>query len=936
MTHAEQARLNDERRPYQWLYAKTNRDNRDEIHLLLYHLIDVGAAAHAIWHSALAPSFRTHIATLLGTTPDEAGRFVAFMAALHDLGKAGPTYQYKYSPPWLRERFAAIGLTEPGHYNYMTRTCPHATVTAWALPDLLVEYEGYAESFAHKVSLALGGHHGSWPGREAMEGIDDRQCPLWAEVRRELYEEVRAIFPPPPVTVQWTYPDLNILLALLSGLVSVADWIGSNATYFALKSDVLDGPTYAREIATAAAQRALRKLGWLGWQPTGTMHSFDQAYAYLNFDEPRSVQREIIAAAIDAPPETLLIIEAPTGIGKTEVAQYLTDVWLQRHGQRGFYIAMPTQATSNQMYGRTQRFLAHNYPTDLINIPLAHGNAMFDASQATVRLNEVGDEEKEQLGVVAMSWFVQKSKQTLLAPFGVGTVDQTLLSILQTRHFFVRLLGLSHKVIIFDEIHAYDTYMSTLFERLLTWLRALGASVIMLSATLPAATRQRFVKCYSGQDLPPNPDTPLPYPALTIAHAGQTPQTIQLTKPKEYSLQLNWLEGNTPADVVAFLEAELADGGCAAVICNTVKRAQDIYQALDAARQAQGPDGLPRLDVREENLILFHARFPFAWRQPIEDTVLAKFGKPDEEHGDRRPKPREKAIVVATQVIEQSLDLDFDVMVTELAPIDLLLQRAGRLHRHSQRDEHRRHPRRLTILPPDVADGPPAFGVNELIYERFRLLKTYRLLREKPSLNIIAETARLIEAVYTDATQDDDPAWQEALQETHRKMKKDESIQSSKAQQPRIMPPDEPRLLSQTHLGLREEDPTVHETFQAKTRDIAPGISLVCLFSAGEGVRLSPDDDAPPFDYRKLLTPDRAKALWQNSITTQNWTLIRHFGPQEDTVPAAWREHPVLRYARPVIFNDGRYHFNESGKAYELRLDRKLGLQLIDLSKEVA
>ena len=123
---------------------------------------------------------------------------------------------------------------------------------------------------------------------------------------------------------------------------------------------------------------------------------------------------------------------------------------------------------------------------------------------------------------------VEKSKQTLLAPFGVGTVDQTLLGILQTRHFFVRLLGLSHKVLIFDEVHAYDAYMSTLFERLLKWLRAIGTSVIMLSATLPTATRQKLVKAYTGQDLLPDPENPLPYPALTIAHPQRPPQTLSL------------------------------------------------------------------------------------------------------------------------------------------------------------------------------------------------------------------------------------------------------------------------------------------------------------------------------------------------------------------------------------------------------------------------
>lgn len=926
---------NQHRMPYQWLYAKTDRQNRDRIHLLLYHLLDVGTVAHAIWETVFTLSFRQQIAGLLGTTVVEAGRFVAFVAALHDLGKAGPAYQNKYAPPWLREQFKEIGLLiECHHYNTVTQKCPHATVTTWALPKLLVEYEGYDDSFAQKIGIALGGHHGNWPGPFATEGINDARCLLWDQMRHDLYQEVRSVFTPPQVTVEFAPYDLNTLLTLLSGLTSVADWVGSNARFFELNSDVVSAEEYATQTAIPAAQNALKKLGWLGWQPTGVVREFSQAYAYLNFDKPHTVQQEIIEAALDAPASTLLIVEAPTGIGKTEIAQYLTDVWLQKHNGRGFYIAMPTQATSNQMFDRTTQFLAHNYPDDLINIPLAHGNAMFERKQADMQLNEVGDDEVGR--VVAMSWFVQKSKQTLLAPFGVGTVDQTLLGVLQTRHFFVRLLGLSHKVLIFDEIHAYDAYMSTLFERLLKWLRAIGTSVIMLSATLPTATRQRFVKAYTGQDLLLDPENPLPYPALTIAHAQQPPRTIPLTKPADHTLKLNWLDNNSPEAILDFLRTELADGGCAAVICNTVKRAQTIFELLEQGRQQKGADGSPLLDIKKENLILFHARFPFAWRAPIEKDVLAKFGKPDKENGDRRPDPPAKVIVVATQVIEQSLDLDFDVMVTDLAPIDLLLQRAGRLHRHNLREANRRHPRRLTIALPDLVDGLPAFGVDELIYERYLLLQTHRQLHGRRELTIPKETATLIESVYTDTIHDDDPIWQTALLTAHQKLKQDQREQDKKAKQPLIRPPEDYGLLSRTILGLNEDNPTVHETLQAKTRDIAPGITLVCLFQAEHGVRLSPDNDAPAFDHLAPLARDdeRARELWQNSITVQNWTLIHHFGPQEESVPTAWREHPVLRYTRPVIFVEGIYRFTHNAKTYELRLSRTLGLQVINLSEQ--
>jgi hypothetical protein len=224
--------------------------------------------------------------------------------------------------------------------------------------------------------------------------------------------------------------------------------------------------------------------------------------------------------------------------------------------------------------------------------------------------------------------------------------------------------------------------------------------------------------------------------------------------------------------------------------------------------------------------------------------------------------------------------------------------------------------------------------VDELIYERYLLLQTYRQIHERSELTIPKETAELIESVYTDAIHDDDLAWQSALQTAYQKMELDQYVQGSKAKRPLVMSPDNSRLLSQTFLGLEEDNPNIHETFQAKTRDIAPGIALVCLFQAEDGVRLSPDGDDPIFDHHAPLTPERARELWQNSIKVQSWTLIHHFSPQEDSVPATWRKHPVLRYSRPVVFVNGLYRFTYKGKSYELRLSRSLGLQLSDLSEQ--
>jgi CRISPR-associated endonuclease/helicase Cas3 len=726
--------------PYQLPYAKTNPDNSNQIHLLLYHLVDVGQVALVMWQEVLTASIRQRLSDMLNLTISQAGGFVAFLAGLHDIGKAGPAYQQKYAPDWLRKELKDAGLGWMGIGKAYEPKTPHGTVSTWTLAELLPEMLALDRRFAYQIAVALGGHHGSWPPPGAADGIDDQsKYPLWDQVRRDLFWELQAVFhPPTAVTPPTNHTDLNTFLTIFSGLVSVADWLGSrNKECFGFMEQAMPTRQYA-DRAMQKAKESLGDLGWIGWQPDGRSLSFTEAFAYLkDIREPRGVQAEVIAAAQDAPTPVLLILEAPTGIGKTETAVYLADHWLQTHQGRGLYVAMPTQATSNQMYGRIGDFLNHHYADMAVNFHLVHGHAAWlDELKEKVELQSVGDDKDGKAGVQAESWFAPR-KRTLLAPFGVGTVDQTLMSILQTHHFFVRLFGLSHKVIIFDEVHAYDTFMSTLFHRLLEWLSAVGTSVIILSATLPAKTRSELVQAYMGHELP---DTPVSYPTLTIADSNTKPRTIELTPPENITLQLGWDVGREPEEILVYLQEKLVDGGCTAVICNTVRRAQDIYRVLDKARQ----DGL--LDIEEDNLILFHARFPPIWRQAIEEQVLRKFGKPDED--GLSPYRPQKAIVVATQVIEQSLDLDFDLMITDLAPIDLLIQRAGRLHRH-QRAERNGHERRLvTTQPPQDETGLPDFDSDVYVYEPYILLRSYLALHNRPVILLPGQTVELIEAVY--------------------------------------------------------------------------------------------------------------------------------------------------------------------------------------------
>ncbi len=905
---------------YQLPYAKTNYpDNKDEIHLLLYHLIDVGQVTLALWQAVLTGSIRQRLAQMLNLSIDDAGRFIAFLAALHDLGKAVPGYQKKYGPLWLQEELKKAGLGLEGLGKAYDKAFPHGTVSTWALMKLLPEIIGLDKSFAYKIAVAIGGHHGSWPAPDATDPLG-KDSDQWDDVRRDLLWEAQAVFQPPrAVMPPADKTALNTFLTILSGLVSVADWVGSrNKECFGFVEHVI--PT--RQYATRSAQKAreaLVDLGWLGWQPTGQVRTFAEVFAYLNFATPHGIQAQVIAAAQNLQPSALLILEAPTGIGKTETALYLADTWLQQYAGRGLYVAMPTQATSNQMYERVGNFLNHRYPESdrPINYHLVHGQAAWqDELKNKVELQNIGDGTAAR--VLAESWFTPR-KRTLLAPFGVGTVDQTLMSILQTRHFFVRLFGLSHKVVIFDEVHAYDTFMSTLFYRLLEWLSAIGTSVIILSATLPAATRRKLVEAYTGQQLP---ESRAEYPTLTIATPEREPQIIELPRPKDVTLQVSWEVGRAETDILDYLRRELAQGGCAAVICNTVRRSQAIYRVLDEARKRDD------LDIPEDDLILFHARFPPIWRQAIEQKVLAKFGKPD-KNGQSPQRPA-KAIVVATQVIEQSLDLDFDLMLTDLAPVDLIIQRAGRLHRHprSEQDRHG-HPRRLVITEPDEKDqdGFPGFDNDEYVYAPYILLRSFYALKAKGNqITLPHDTTTLIEQVYGDlALLDSLSAPQlEAIKTAERKMNEDDREAKQKAARQLILSPGKSRLLEQSIADLDEESPDVHATFRAQTRDIDPGISLVCLHRedgqlfiytpAGQlAVNL---DEAPPFT--------QIKHLQQNTITVQHKAVFHHF--LEMAPPPSWQKEAALRHCRALIFDRGVH--TEVPK-YTLRLSPKFGLEII-------
>jgi len=905
--------ISSDMKSYSYLWAKADKKDSSKVHRLAYHLIDVGQVALGMWNKSIDAETKRQFCKWLSCDEETAGRTLAFLISLHDLGKASPTFQVKYKP--IINEILKTGFWLPK--NTLPQSSPHGVVSTWALKLLLPEMLKISKDDAGHIAHALGGHHGSWPIPAQMlqvnssdKGSDD---PSWDIARQELVQAMKDIFNP---ALEFSLPqdqqELNVMLTLFSGFTSVADWIGSMTEHFPYEKNTnlplngLDG--YVARSAKAA-ETALTQLGWFGWQADGKTLSFSEMFPF----KMNSVQEKVVEEAGKISQPALLILESPTGSGKTEAALYVADTWLQSQRGHGMYIAMPTQATSNQMYQRTKDFLVKRYADQkTVNLHLVHGGALLEDSKADAEAVYDEDRNDSQGAVRAETWFLPR-KRTLLAPFGVGTVDQALMSVLQTRHFFVRMFGLQNKVVIFDEVHAYDTYMSELFKRLLMWLRQIGVSVILLSATLPEKTRRELTAAYLGEKKVEVP--PVEYPRLTIASKDGV-QSIHFESPSSRTVQLEWSDIDAKT-IVEKLRSALQNGGCAAVICNRVQRAQDLYNEIKLA-------GL----VPEEDLTLFHARFPFQWRKEIEDKVLGLFGKNKDDASKPNPLRPTKAIVVATQVIEQSLDLDFDYMISDLAPIDLLIQRAGRLHRHDQNDVVR--PKNLKkpslLIASPQTDDIPEFGSDEYIYDRSVMLKTWLTLKDSTEMNLPAQTTALIEAVYGEDFEINDEALQKEMEDAIEKAEKKERKAIYEAAKQLITTPSDEDLLLQRNNNLDEDDPTVNAAFRAMTRLTQPSISLICLHRVNGNLYLDPANTTHPLDTTIKPDKDVIKELLKHSVNLQHRTIVDYFSNKKPEID--WKEVAALKYSKPIIFEDGKCTLEVEGTKYTLVLDRQTGLEI--------
>ncbi|MDF1614960.1 CRISPR-associated helicase Cas3' [Desulfurivibrio dismutans] len=878
---------------YRRLWAKTDNDVSENWHPLVLHLFDIAASADAIL--AREPeATRLKMADVLGMKWQDARPWLLFVIACHDLGKACPGFQCKWK-----------NLAELPVPHSPNTGINHGFVSQLVLAERLRSM-GWPEELAELIADAVGCHHGvranqngqNEAEREIQVGRGERLTAIrneWKFARQELMEALLAIFNPSqfPGKPGLSGPDFM----LLSGLTSFADWIGSNEEWFPFGTpqDCEDLPAWFQ----GRRVRADQALDAIGWEPRIPLASRSKSFIQVFGFAPRPLQQTLIDVLADLPTPAILLVEAPMGEGKTEAAFFAHLELQRRFVHRGLYVALPTKATGNAMFARTLEFLQKQGSNRKIDLQLLHGGTLLNDTFQELHISGVYDQETGG-EVRAGEWFTNK-KRALLSEYGVGTVDQALLPILPVRHNFVRLWGLANRVVVFDEIHAYDAYTGTLLINLLRWLLCLGSSVVLLSATLPPSIRRKLATVVNA-DLPEKEEA---YPRLSVFSPGAATQRHFPADPSRRLIVRLEAIGEDLPTMLAGLEKHLAQGGMGLALVNTVQRAQELYRLFPEGEilEYQGQRVGKRL-ADGTVVFLFHARFPADQRQKREDHALAIFG----ERGVRTGRK----ILIATQVAEQSLDLDFDVIATDLAPIDLILQRAGRLWRHKRDQVERGGVREPLLLVAGLAgDEPPAFGKPlwwGKVYREDLLLYTWSLLQKRQHLTLPDEIDTLVQTVYEELVEMPDSLRDRANKALMDEDGKDCAHRGQASQAIIGLPDDASWNEPGRFVRYDENHPNVHRTLTAQTR-LGEESAVVIPFCPADG-------------FRPEIMPDfeQAKQWFQRAVGLSRKGVIRKL--QAQGLPAGWKKSPLLRNCFPLVLNT-EGHWQEDTA---VRLDKDLGV----------
>lgn len=919
------------------LWAKSApKDRPDNWKPVLAHLLDVAACAWEILELE-PPSTLNQYAADLGYPLTEKGRdtarrWLCALIALHDLGKASPAFEQQW-PDWpAKQEAAARGLSWKTGRDGPSRTplnkvVSHSLISQATLPELL-EKKGWNRRIVRQLADAVGAHHGFRANdldlnkaRRPKERGED----AWDRVRRELFDAVCSVLDVPPPSHITRFPGGPYMR--LAGLTSFADWIGSSFELEKFQHAQLDDP---RAYLADARALARQKLAEIDWQPRTPLITRPRSFAETFPFPPRPLQlgAETMLDGVSAP--TLLLVEAPMGEGKTELALF-AHLSLQRQlGHRGLYIALPTQATGNAMFRRTAKFL-EAFGGRPLDLQLLHGGKELSRDFQELRLRpntpapnttrnvpdapqeEIGNKTEAQRNISAREWFTVR-KRALLSEYGVGTVDQALLGVLPVAHQFIRLWGLGNRVVVLDEVHAYDVYTGHLIEELVKWLHALGSSVILMSATLPRARREALMRAYGAIETPE-----AGYPRLTRVSGGAAQSlSVQADASRKQSIELHGLSEGMEAVTARALDLH-AGGGITAVIVNTVQRAQQVRQALAKA-------GVP-----DDDILLFHARLRNKDRREKETQVLKKLGK----EGERPPR----LILLGTQVLEQSLDYDADVMLTDLAPLDLILQRAGRLHRHKRPKESRAAYAQPALHIAGLTDSLPNFKDTYWgrIYQPWTLLRAWAILGRQGRIELPGQLDELVQWAYQNADPDGlTPEARGALADARLRKKTDDDKRHNAGIHAAIASPahfpggeaKDPRWDDDP--GSDDDEAGDEDRPTAGTRLGEQSVTVVPLFLQGGVLRLDPDGKAAPLTKRDFgdgeQKTNHIAAVHECSLRLSRWEVLQKLPAHARShvaVKLHWPELAALRDALPLVLEEqgGRWLTDLGGLSVEYDLE---------------
>lgn len=913
------------------LWAKKSVTEVGDLWLPLHvHMSDSAETARFIWSYWVPEGTKKAISS--GISPSEededlAERVFSFLCAGHDLGKATPVFQAKerfvsrHLDAILHQRIREAGLPLGNETAYSERSASHHSVAGHAI----LRRFGFRES----VAVVLGAHHGKPPGTGQLKqlegyaentGFNDQN---WRTIQEELLDYalmLGGLTKPIAESLDLGKP----AQVLLSGLIILVDWIASDESLYPL-IELYENRSNSRERAKHAELSLNLTPCW------STDRDWNQLYKRrFGIDDPRPIQEEVLQITKTLLKPGILVVEAPMGEGKTEAALAAAEIMAAITGRGGVYFALPTQATSDAMLSRVCRWIEHlDGYGGMHTILLAHGKADFNQAYRKIKLSErtrIGDTEGAEMdnAVIVHEWLSGR-KKGLLADFVIGTIDHVLMAGLKHKHVMLRHLGLSNKVVIIDECHAYDAYMSQYLKIVLRWLGAYGVPVIVLSATLPQNARRQLVEAYLNQkDAPafdpvcddgkPTPDVPgwaesREYPLITYTDGQKINQKSVTGPSRSLSIMLRCIPDDS---VVGSLKRMLSNGGCVGLVLNTVKRAQSLYQELAA-------------QFGNECVRIVHSRFISIDRAAKEEELQALLGPPE------KPGRPEKLIVVGTQVLEQSLDFDFDLLITDICPMDLLLQRMGRLHRHDRpRPDKLKEP--VCLVLGIHEDGFDAGA--EKIYGKYLLMRTKALLQEK--IKLPEAIASLVHDTYSDA----DLATRiapsvneeyQAAKEAHRK------LVEKKESKARTFQVSEPLRSLPTLVGWLDtvvEDGT-GKRGEATVRDAADSIEVIVVQKVGNEIQFLPwlkiyGRERIPRDHEP--DDEMACALVGCSIRLPPlfgapWMVDRVITELEDACRSegvqSWQRSRWLKGELILFLND---HLEAAFCGYHFKYDQRLGL----------